>query len=114
LQRMFQDISINKDTNAQFKEKMQQTHDAADLTGESKSSFLSLISSRRLSNLRFSFGLCSRFQYPSPRYFFLASISSHDQPQHARRTRQNERTIRSLLHEQTLWKETHLDLATLS
>ncbi|GAA5839676.1 hypothetical protein JCM3766R1_000940 [Sporobolomyces carnicolor] len=32
LQRMFQDISINKDTNAQFKEKMQQTHDAADLT----------------------------------------------------------------------------------
>ncbi|GAA6059887.1 hypothetical protein JCM10212_005270 [Sporobolomyces blumeae] len=32
LQRMFQDISINKDTNAQFKEKMQQTHDEADLT----------------------------------------------------------------------------------
>ncbi|GAA5930493.1 cullin family protein [Sporobolomyces koalae] len=32
LQRMFQDISINKDTNAQFKEKMAQTHDEADLT----------------------------------------------------------------------------------
>lgn len=34
LQRMFQDMSINKDTNAQFKEKMAQTHDSADLTGE--------------------------------------------------------------------------------
>ncbi|GAA5907173.1 cullin family protein [Sporobolomyces salmoneus] len=32
LQRMFQDMSINKDTNAQFKEKMQQTHDDSDLT----------------------------------------------------------------------------------
>ncbi|GAA5919879.1 hypothetical protein JCM1841_002089 [Sporobolomyces salmonicolor] len=32
LQRMFQDISINKDTNAQFKEKMAQTHDASELT----------------------------------------------------------------------------------
>ncbi|GAA5976152.1 hypothetical protein JCM5350_000332 [Sporobolomyces pararoseus] len=32
LQRMFQDISINKDLNAQFKEKMAQTHAASELT----------------------------------------------------------------------------------
>ena len=35
LQRMFQDISINKDTNSAFKDKMQQTHSAEDLTGMS-------------------------------------------------------------------------------
>ena len=35
LQRMFQDMSINKDTNSAFKEKMQQTHSAEDLTGTS-------------------------------------------------------------------------------
>ncbi|BGP43648.1 ubiquitin ligase (cullin) of SCF [Rhodotorula kratochvilovae] len=32
LQKMFQDIQTSRDTNAQFKEKMQQTHDASELT----------------------------------------------------------------------------------
>ncbi|GAA6043698.1 hypothetical protein JCM8097_007485 [Rhodosporidiobolus ruineniae] len=31
LQRMFQDIQLNRDLNSQFKEKMQQTHDASEL-----------------------------------------------------------------------------------
>ncbi|GJN94519.1 hypothetical protein Rhopal_007602-T1 [Rhodotorula paludigena] len=32
LQRMFQDMQLNRDMNAAFKEKMQQTHDASDLS----------------------------------------------------------------------------------
>ncbi|GAA6013402.1 hypothetical protein JCM10207_008831 [Rhodosporidiobolus poonsookiae] len=32
LQRMFQDIQLNRDLNSAFKEKMQQTHDSADLS----------------------------------------------------------------------------------
>jgi len=31
LQRMFQDIQTSRDTNSQFKDKMQQTHDASEL-----------------------------------------------------------------------------------
>lgn len=35
LQRMFQDMALNKDLNTQFKEKMSATHDASELSGES-------------------------------------------------------------------------------
>ena len=34
LQRMFQDMALNKDLNTSFKEKMAATHDSAELTGE--------------------------------------------------------------------------------
>lgn len=34
LTRMFQDMALNKDLNAQFKEKMSQTHDASELGGK--------------------------------------------------------------------------------
>lgn len=33
LQRMFQDMQLNRDLNAAFKEKMAQTHDSGDLNG---------------------------------------------------------------------------------
>ena len=44
----------------------------------------------------------------------MAIECSYYETQHASRVGQDERKVRSLLHEQTLWKEVDLDLATLS
>lgn len=118
LHRMFQDIQTSRDTNSQFKDKMQQTHDASELKSASPCPPSLLPPSSAVCRPRGALltravvhPARSRLPGPGAQHGVVAHHGPLDQAHPPARAPQDQGPVRAVLHQQAQRPQAHLDLA---